>query len=34
MLTGEEESTRHTVIVIVGTDSGNTGVNVSFSTKR
>jgi len=34
MLSGEEESTKHTVIVIAGTDSGNTGVNVSFSTKK
>jgi hypothetical protein len=34
MISGEEESTKHTVIVIVGTSDGSTGVNVSFSTKK
>jgi hypothetical protein len=34
MISGEHEASKHNVIVIVGTDSGNTGVNVSFSTKK
>ena len=34
MISGEEEATRHTVVVIVGADSGSTGVNVSFSTRK